>query len=138
MDIRTPSLSEQMYAEARELGVRFIRSRPAEVFEKNGKLAIGFENTLTGKVGSIESDMIVLSVGAVPAEETCDLARMMKLTICETGFFKIASPPSGTEIPGIFLAGSNCGPEDISYSTAQAAAAAAQVSIGLRKVHGKD
>ena len=138
MDIRTPSLSEQMYAEARELGVRFIRSRPAEVFEKNGKLAIGFENTLTGKVGSIESDMIVLSVGAVPAEETRDLARMMKLTICETGFFKITSPPSGTGIPGIFLAGSNCGPKDINYSTAEAAAAAVQVNIGLRKVNGKD
>lgn len=138
MDVRTPSLSEQMYSEARDLGVKFIRSRPAEVFEKNGKLAIAFENTLTGKVGTLESDIIVLSVGAVPCEETSDLAGMMKLPLCETGFFKVGSPPSKTGIQGIFLAGSNCGPKDINYSAAEGSAAAAQINIESRKAHVKD
>lgn len=138
MDIRTPSLCEHLYSEAKDLGVKFIRSRPAEIYEKNGKIAINYENTLTGKVTVTETDLVVLSVGAVPSAGTEELAKMLNLTVSGMGFFEIASPPSGTQIPGVFLAGATSGPKDISRSISEAGAAAAQVGIMLRKKNGKD
>ncbi|MFQ6074104.1 MAG: CoB--CoM heterodisulfide reductase iron-sulfur subunit A family protein [Candidatus Bathyarchaeia archaeon] len=132
MDIRTPSLYEQMYSDARNLGVRFIRSRPAEIFEKNNKLVVNFENTLTGKTQTMESDLVVLSIGAIPSPETKELCKMMGLSISKTGFFEVVSEPLGTGVPGIFVAGVNCGPKDTSYSRTQGSAAAAQVNKTLR------
>ncbi len=135
MDIRTPSLEEQMYSDARNLGVRFIRSRPAEIFEKDNRLFLNFENTLTGETGTIESDLVVLSIGAIPNPETEDLCKMMGLTLSETGFFKVVSPPSGTEVAGIYAAGADCGPKDTRYSISQGSAAAAQVGKMLRNLN---
>ncbi len=132
MDIRTPSLNEQMYSDARNLGVRFIRSRPAEIFEKNNKLVLNFENTLTGKTRTMESDLVVLSIGAIPSAETEELGKMMDLPLSKTGFFKALSTPLGTGVHGIFVAGANCGTKDISYSLSQGSAAAAQVNKTLR------
>ncbi len=138
MDIRTPSLCEQMYSEAKNLGVRFIRSRPAQIFENNGKVTINFENTLTGKVGTLESDLVVLSVGAVPTPDTEELSEITNVPMSEMGFFKADQTPSKTVIPGIFVAGANCGPKDIAYSISEAGAAAAQVNITLRDIDAKD
>ncbi len=137
MDIRTPSLCEQMYSDARNLGVRFIRSRPAEIFEKNNKLVLNFENTLTGKTRTMESDLVVLSIGAIPSSETEELGKMMGLTLSKTGFFKVVSAPLGTDVNGIFVAGANCGPKDTSYSLSQGSAAAAQVNKTLRDLNVK-
>lgn len=132
MDIRTPSLYEQMYTDARNLGIRFIRSRPAEIYEKNNKLVLNFENTLTGKTGTIESDLVVLSIGAIPNPETEELSKIMALSLSKTGFFKVVSAPLGTGVHGIFVAGANSGPKDKSYSISQGSAAAAQVNKTLR------
>lgn len=133
MDIRTPSLYEQMYSDARNLGVRFIRSRPAEIYEKNNKLAINFENTLTGKTGTMEADLVVLSIGAIPSSDTEKLSRMMDIPRYKTGFFKVVSAPLGTSIHGIFVAGVSCGPKDFNYSRSQGSAVAAQVNKTLKE-----
>jgi heterodisulfide reductase subunit A len=138
MDIRTPSLCENMYSEAKNFGVRFIRSRPAQIFENNGKVTINFENTLTGKVGTLESDLVVLSVGAVPTIDTDELSKITNAPMSETGFFKADQMPSKTGVLGIFVAGANCGPKDIAYSISEAGAAAAQVNIALRDINAKD
>jgi heterodisulfide reductase subunit A len=138
MDIRTPSLCEQMYWEAKSLGIKFIRSKPAEIFEKDGKVIISFENTLTGKVGDLESDLVVLSVGAVPTQETEELSKIVNLPLSETGFFKTELTSLGRGARGIFVAGANCGPKDIAYSISEAGATAAQVSIALRNIDAKD
>jgi heterodisulfide reductase subunit A len=135
MDIRTPSLYEQMYSDARNLGVRFIRSRPAEIFEKSNKLVLNFENTLAGKIGTMEPDLVVLSIGAIPSPEAEELGKMMGLQLSKFGFFEIVSAPLGTGVPGIFVAGSNCGPKDMTYSRSQGSAAAAQVNKTLRSPH---
>ncbi len=138
MDIRTPSLCEQMYFEAKSLGVKFIRSRPAEIYENDGKVTINFENTLTGKAETLRTDLAVLSVGAVPAQETKVLSKMMNVPLSETGFFKTEGVPSGTGARGVFVAGANCGPKDVAYAVSEAGAAAAQISIALRDSHAKD
>lgn len=136
MDIRTPSLYEQIYSDARNLEINFIRSRPAEIFERNGKLDLNFENTLTGKPGTIESDLVVLSIGAVPGSEIEELGKMTGVPMSRTGFFKVVQEPLGTGVPGVFVVGANCGPKDTSYSLSQAGAAAAQVNKALRDTIG--
>jgi heterodisulfide reductase subunit A len=132
MDIRTPSLYEKTYSDARNLGVKFIRSRPSEIFEKKNNLVINFENTLTGKTNTLECDLVVLSVGAIPNQGTDKLSEIMDVPLSETGFFKIVSMPSGTGVSGIFIAGANCGPRDISYSRSMGSAAATHINKMLR------
>lgn len=136
MDIRTPSLYEQVYSDARGLEVKFVRSRPAEIFEKNGKLVINFENTLTGKPSTMESDLVVLSVGAMPSYETEELSKMVGVPLSKTGFFRVACEPVGTGVNKVFVTGASCGPKDMSYSRCQGSVAAAQVNKALRSLHG--
>jgi heterodisulfide reductase subunit A len=137
MDIRTPSLYEQIYSDARTLGVRFIRTRPAEIFEKNSRLTLNFENTLTGKMGTVESDLVVLSIGATPNPENEKMGQMMGLPLSRTGFFKFVVPPLDDGMRGIFVAGGNRGPKDTSYSRSHGSAVAVQVNKVLRSLDVK-
>jgi heterodisulfide reductase subunit A len=135
MDIRTPFSYENLYSHARDIGVKFIRTRPAEIFEKDNKLFINFEDTLIGETRRIETDLVVLSVGGIPPAETKELSEMMKVSLDDTGFFSINSRPSGTDSNRIFVIGAACGPKDIDYSLSQASAASAQINKFLRKTH---
>lgn len=128
MDIRTPYVYENLYSDARDIGVKFIRTRPAEIFETEDKLILNFEDTLTGETRSIESDLVVLSVGGIPPAETEELGQMLGVSLDDTGFFKIRKRPSGTDADRIFVVGTACGPKDIDYSLSQAGAAASQIN----------
>ncbi len=138
MDIRTPYLYENLYLDARNIGVKFIRARPAEIFEKDNKLVLNFEDTLTSEPHSIESDLVVLSVGGIPPPETEELSQMMKVSLDGTGFFKVHNRPLGTDANRVFVVGAACGPKDIDYSLAQAGAVASQINKLLRGIHVAD
>ncbi len=133
MDIRTPYLYEELYEQARNIGVRFVRARPAEITERNKKLVLSIENTLTSEIQHVESDLVVLSVGGTPPPETDALSHMFNITLDECGFFKVQRPPSETSCKRIFVAGSACGPKDISYSLAQAGATASQINTLVKE-----
>jgi len=135
MDIRTPYIYERLYSDARNSGVKFIRARPAEIFEKNDKLVLNFEDTLTGETHSIDTDLVVLSVGGIPPPETKKLSQMMKVPLDDTGFFKVNNRPSETDKNRIFVVGAACGPKDIDYSLSQAGAAASQINKLFREKH---
>lgn len=135
IDIRTPYVYENLYSDARNIGVKFIRARPAEIFEKNNKLALNFEDTLTSETHSIESDLVVLSLGGIPPPETKELGQMMKASLDDMGFFKVHNRPSGTDANRIFVVGAACGPKDIDYSLSQAGAAASQINKLLSGTH---
>lgn len=135
MDIRTPYAYENLYLDARNIGVKFIRARPAEIFEKDNKLVLNFEDTLTSETHSIESDLVVLSVGGIPHPETKELGQMMKVSLDDTGFFKVHNRPSGTDANRIFVVGAACGPKDIDYSLSQAGAAASQINKLLSETY---
>jgi heterodisulfide reductase subunit A len=126
MDIRTPFLYEHVYREAREAGVKFIRSRPSVIFEQNGILTMKLEDTLTGENLIIDSDLVVLSVGAIPSEENMMIAQTMDLELGKSGFFNTTGLTS-TNIKGIFTAGAACGPKNTSDSLSQASAMAMQI-----------
>jgi heterodisulfide reductase subunit A-like polyferredoxin len=62
MDIRTPGNLESLYANARELGVHFIRGRPGFVEkDESGKLHVFIEDTRQSKMLEVEIDLLVLA-----------------------------------------------------------------------------
>lgn len=131
MDLRTPFCAELHYEEARRRGVRFYRSKPASIRAGEGEdyLIIQFEDTLDGKLRFLKTDMVVLSIGATPPDGIDVLASSLTINRDESGFFKCEPSPVGTNVKGVFVAGSASGPKDISSCLAEGSAAAAQAAI---------
>ena len=128
MDIRTPYLYEHLYTEAREKGVRFIRSRVSGITEQDGQLDLDVENTLTGESETLPAELVVLSTGGVAPAGNPHLAEQFKLTLSDQGFFTVAEPPVTSGVEGVFIAGAASGLKDIPQCLAEASAGAIQVS----------
>ena len=77
-------------------------------------------------------DVVVLSVGMVPRQESMETAKVLGINTGPSGFFT-AQPSDSikTNVKGIFLAGSCQGPMDINNSIAQGTAAAKMVVEAL-------
>ncbi len=138
-DIRTISTgAEEMYRQARGLGVLFVRIPPGEKAEVVGqKRAQGVRcfDDLLGRRLEVPTDLVVLSVGMRPRQpETDKFHDMLKVSVGLDGFFLERHPelaPVETVVEGVFLAGTAQGPKDIVDSVAQASAAAAKASVFL-------
>jgi heterodisulfide reductase subunit A len=128
MDIRTPYLYEHLYTEAREQGIRFIRSRVSGVTAAEGCINLDLENTLTGESQTLRSELVVLSVGGVPSAGTGELAARFNLPLSDQGFFTLAEPPVTTAAAGVFVAGAASGMKDIPLCLAEASASALEAS----------
>jgi len=129
---------EEFYRRAREMGIAFIRGKPAEVSEdpNTGNPVIFSENQMTGRAMSLEADMVVLSQSAVPRVGMDKLARTLNVTTDGSGFLLEAHPklkPIDTSTSGIFISGSAQGPKDIPFSVAQGSAAASRAARILSK-----
>ena len=139
IDIRTAFKGyEEFYHRAREMGINFIRGKPAEVSEDptTGNLVVYSENQLTGKAMTLEADLVVLAQSAVPRAGTDKLTRTLNIMADGSGFLLEAHPklkPIDTSTSGIFICGSAQGPKDIPYSVAQGSAAAARAARILSK-----
>ena len=146
MDIRAYGKDfQQYYDHAKKLGVKYVRGRPASVYENKDKsLTIRYKDTLTGKIEESTADLLVLSTAIVPAQGNKKLGKILGIEVDENGFFKqdslLTNPVQSTRL-GVFLAGCIQGPKDIpdSVSMASGAAAKAIVSIKDRERHiGKE
>jgi heterodisulfide reductase subunit A2 len=132
---------EEFYERIKEEGVSIIRGKTAKVEEKNGKLQIRGEDILLSRIIENPVDMVILSVGLEPSEDTQKLCRILGIPQSEGGWMEEAdynTNPTGTVKGGIFIAGTCQGPKDIPDTVAQGAAAAARViqSILKGKVSG--
>jgi heterodisulfide reductase subunit A len=138
-DIRTVSTgAEEMYREARGLGVLFVRIPPdlkAEVVGGKRAEVVRCYDELLGRPVEVPVDLVVLSVGMRPKmPATAELQDMLKVSRGTDGFFMERHPelaPVETAVEGVFLAGTAHGPKDIVDSVAQASAAAAKASVLL-------
>jgi heterodisulfide reductase subunit A len=138
-DIRTVSTgAEEMYREARRMGVLFVRIPPGQKPELVGKKqaqAVRCFDDLLGRPLEVPTDLVVLSVGMRPRQaETAKLHDMLKASLGLDGFFLERHPelaPVETVVEGVLLAGTAQGPKDIVDSVAQASAAAAKASVFL-------
>jgi heterodisulfide reductase subunit A len=138
-DIRTISSgAEEMYREARGLGVLFIRIPPGEQLEvigDNQAEMIRCYDDLLGRRLEVVVDLVVLSVGMRPIQpDTNRFHEMLKVSLGSDGFLLERHPelaPVETAVEGVLLAGTAHGPKDIVDSVAQASAAAAKASVLL-------
>ena len=136
MDMRTFSSYEILYQEARAIGVKFLRGKPSMVYEEpdTQKLKIQVENTITQEFVLHETDMVVLSIGAEPADGSEDLGKILGLIKDERlGFFIVSNDDDVSAVgqDRIFIAGNASGPKDSQYSLAQASAAAMKAFIAI-------
>jgi heterodisulfide reductase subunit A2 len=121
---------EEFYNRIRNEGIQIIRGRTAKVEEKNGKLLLRSEDMLNDSLIEQEVDMVILAVGLEPHPDTRQISEMLGLQVSDEGWLtekNSNSDPVGTEVPGIFIAGTCQGPKDIPDTVAQASAAAAHV-----------
>ena len=127
--------AENMYLKARKLGVLFLP------YENEPKIS-GMDKAEEVTVYSsdidmdviVPADLVVLSVGLVPPEDSIRLSELVKVPIGKDRFFLERHSKFGpveTTVEGIYLCGCCQYPQDISDSISQASAAASKVSVLL-------
>lgn len=127
---------EEFYNRINNEDIHIIRGKTAKVKQKNGKLQLRGENILEDKLIEENVDMLVLAVGLEARKDAGEIAKMLNIPISEEGWFieaNHATDPSGTNTPGISIAGVCQGPKDIPDSVVQASAAAAKVIQSILK-----
>jgi heterodisulfide reductase subunit A len=127
---------EEFYDRVREEGVIFRRANGSEIYRKGEGLLVRTEDTLLGKTVELEADLVILSTGLEPCEESDKISRLFKLSRSPDGFFMEAHPklrPVDTNTAGVYLAGCCQSPKDIPDTVAQAKAAAASALIPLSR-----
>jgi heterodisulfide reductase subunit A len=137
-DIRTYGFKEKYYKEAAEKGVVFIRydddSKPV-VDNKDG-LRVSVRDLILDRDITLKSDMLVLSTGMIPRDDTKDIAQLLKLPTTKDGFFLEAHMklrPVDFATDGVFLCGKAHAPKYVEECISQASAAAARASTILSK-----
>jgi heterodisulfide reductase subunit A len=137
MDIRAFGKGfEDLFARSKAAGVRYVRGIPGEITEDpvTRNLRVRVENTLTGELEQHELDLVVLSVGVTPRQDSGVIQRLLTLSKTGDGFFMEAHPklkPVDAPTRGIYFAGCSESPKDIKDSVTQAGAAASHAQILL-------
>jgi len=124
--------AERMYRKARELGVLFLPYEGEPVISGNDMASqITVSSTDLDAEISVPVDLIVLSVGMVPAEDSLRLSELFKVPRGPDKFFLERHSKFGpveTTVEGVFLCGCCQFPQDIGDSISQASAVASKVS----------
>ncbi len=127
---------EEFYERIKAEGVNMIRGKTARIDQKGNKLVLRSEDILADRLIETEVDMVVLSVGLEPCNDTESLAGKLSLNRDSSGWLsesRLSKDSVTTDIPGIYLAGVCQGPKDIPDSVAQASAAASSVLKNILK-----
>ena len=134
MDMRTFGKDyEEYYNRAKKQGIRFEKARIHTVnpMADSGDLRVRYTNE-TGDICEEDFDMVVLSVGLRPSENTVEMAKRLGIDLNAHNFAKTGPfTPVETSRPGIFVCGAFQGPKDIPDSVTQASAAACRAEMEL-------
>ncbi|MFX0098698.1 MAG: FAD-dependent oxidoreductase [Candidatus Hodarchaeota archaeon] len=122
---------EEYYFRAQNIGVNFKKSRISTITEVSGTndLMVTYENLSTGEIISEIFDIVVLSVGLKPSDQSIEVAskfgiKLDKYNFCATNLFA----PLETSRNGVYVCGTFSGPKDIPETVAEASGAAAKAS----------
>ncbi|MFH1033471.1 MAG: NAD(P)-binding protein [Pseudomonadota bacterium] len=136
-DIRTFSLKELYYQQARKLGVRFVRfdpERPPKLRVGDKGLEVAVWDQILGQWLILDAGCLVLSAAVRPRADAHALASSLKLPLDADGFFMEAHlklRPVDFVSAGFFMAGAAHGPKYLEEVIAQAKAAAARAAAVL-------
>jgi heterodisulfide reductase subunit A len=127
---------EDMFQRSKEAGTRYIRGLPGDIEEdpETGALIVTVENTTSGRLERHELDMVVLSVGVIPATDRDKIAGLLTLSKTSDGFFMESHPklkPVDAPTRGVYFAGFCESPKDIKDSVCQAGAASSRAGALL-------
>ncbi len=127
---------EDMFQRSKEAGTRYIRGLPGDIEEdpETGALIVTVENTTSGKLERHELDMVVLSVGVIPAKDRDKIAGLLTLSKTSDGFYMESHPklkPVDAPTRGVYFAGFCESPKDIKDSVCQAGAASSRAGALL-------
>ncbi|MFQ5855017.1 MAG: 4Fe-4S binding protein, partial [Anaerolineae bacterium] len=134
-------LLEDLYREARERGIVFIRheeQEPSQVECQNGKILVTVRDARLGQDIRIPADLVALSTGVVPDPMTETLSQTFKVPIDAYGFFSeahIKLRPVDFASHGLFVCGLSHAPNTILELIAKAQAAAGRAATILSKSH---
>ncbi len=135
MDIRAFGKGfEQFYQNAKAMGVEFVKAKVAQITEDEQNNPVVRIEVMEedGRVEERTHDMLVLSLGLVPAWNPAEVGLASPAA---DGFVCCAEPslaPCRTPEEGVFVAGTAAGPKDIPDSVVEAGAAAMEVAAYLR------
>jgi heterodisulfide reductase subunit A len=119
---------EEFVERIREEGTFVVRGRSGKITEADGRLLIRGEDILSDSMLEFPVDMVLLSVGLVPAHGADRLGALLGVGCDDDGWFSeldYNGDPTDTERGGVFVAGACQGPKDIPDTVAQASAVAA-------------
>jgi heterodisulfide reductase subunit A2 len=137
-DIRTYGKREDLYREARELGVLFFRYSPEEkpmVAQQGDRVTVTFEDKMLGCKLAVDADILCLATAIVSNGDT-DFAQMFKVPMDGDGWLLEAHQklkPVEFATDGVFLCGMAHYPKPIDESIAQAKAAASRALTVLAR-----
>ncbi len=136
-DIRTYGLREQFYAQARDLGVLFLRfetdRKPLVTVNPTGIKVNAFDYLLDQDI-EMDADFVVLSTGLRPHPSAEKIGKMYKLTRNADGYFMeahIKLRPVDFPSEGLFIAGLAHAPKNLDETISQAQAAAGRAGALL-------
>ena len=113
----------------KEYGVTFVKGSKIPRIEEDENQNLLIRCLEDNKIVEEEFDMVILSVGMEPSEETKECAEKLGIDLNEYGFCLTDTfKPLSTSKPGIFVSGVFSGPKDIPETVAQASASAAKAS----------
>ena len=140
MDIRAHGKNFETYYERAKTvsGVRYVKCMVSRVREEfaSKNLLITYVDEM-GKIVEEEFDMVVLSVGLQPAENTVEMAKRLGVEVDKYGFAKTDSfAPHTTSKEGVYVCGAYQGPKDIPETVAQASGAVADAMAPLAATRG--
>jgi heterodisulfide reductase subunit A len=113
-------------------GILYLRGKVARVFEDKGKMMVWGVDTLSNRKIEIAADLVVLATAMVPSEGAKDLAKRLKVSSDQFGFFSEIHPkmrPVESPTSGVYLAGCAQAPRDIPETVAHASGAASKVAV---------
>ncbi|MCK4574933.1 CoB--CoM heterodisulfide reductase iron-sulfur subunit A family protein [candidate division WOR-3 bacterium] len=124
-----------------EDNVIYLRGKVSKIARENGKLKVWGVDTLTGEQVELMTDMVVLATAMIPSEGSDELARKLRLSTDQYGWFQEAHlklRPLETLTSGIYIAGVSQFPKDITDAVSQASGAAAKVLalFSQDEIHG--
>jgi heterodisulfide reductase subunit A len=119
----------------------YIRGRVSKVFPTDDKVMVWGVDTLTGRKVEILADLVVVASAIIPSAGSRRVAEMLGVRADEFGFYdpdNAEMTPVESGVPGIFLAGTGLGPQDIPETVSQASGAAAKVLSSFQAAEAKE
>jgi heterodisulfide reductase subunit A len=132
LEMRTAGVGyENWFLAAREAGVEFLRGTPPDVqVDAAGRPVIEVEDVTAARKRVLRPDLVVLSTGMVPADETAAIAETLGIERDEDGFIEILdrkNRATETSREGVFVCGSAAGPKALIEVNTEASAVASEI-----------